>query len=56
MTSAKADCIMRFICLMQERLLPKNGKPSFDILSEKRRLYYEIVTNNSKNISRLSDA
>ena len=56
MTSAKADCIMRFICLMQERLLPTSGEPLLGIRSEKRRLYYEIVTNNSKNISRLSDA
>ena len=35
MTSAKADCIMRFICLMQERLLPISGEPLLGIRSKR---------------------
>ena len=31
---SEADCTMRFICLMQERLLPISGKPLLDIQSK----------------------
>ena len=43
MTSAKADCIMRFICLMQERLLPTSGEPLLGIRSKRYNKFVELV-------------
>ena len=43
MTSAKADCIMRFICLMQERLLPTSGEPLLGIRSKRYNKFVELA-------------
>ena len=47
MTSAKADCIMRFICLMQERLLPTSGEPLLGIRSKRynKFQFIALITN-----------